>query len=154
MVQYLTEDRQMDPSASISKANFYSKTNTLHIASQYGHELMIDYLIDRWKMNASLPDEHGNTALHLAVIHDQLEVVRHLVLNNHCNASIILQSLLLKNSRIRDLINAYYENKETKFKAISPTKAHVRSATISGDLSTLKKLSHKSLRSYNDEHEV
>ena len=148
VVQYLTEDRQMDPSASVSKANFYSKTNSLHIASQYGYESIADYLISKWKMNASLPDEHGKTPLHLAVIHDQFEVVRYLVLTNNCSASIIPQSLLLKNSRIRDLIN---ENRETK--ASSSTKALVYSAISSGDLNTLKKLSHKSLKSYSNEYE-
>ena len=148
VVQYLTEDRHMDPSASISKANFYSKTNALHIASQYGHGSIVDYLTTKWNMNASLPDEHGNTALHLAVIHDQFEVVRYLVLSNNCDASIIPQSLLLKNSRICDFIN---ENIETK--AISLSKAFVQSAIISGNLSTLKKLSHKSLQFYSDKYE-
>ena len=148
MVQYLIEQCEMDPSASISKANIYSKTNALHIASQYGHVLIVDYLTTKWNMDASLPDEHGNTALHLAVIHDQFEIERYLVINNYCNASIIPQSLLLKNSRICDLIN---DNKKTK--ASSPTNALVDSAISSGDLSTLKKLSHKSLRSYSDKHE-
>ena len=145
VVQYLTEECHMDPSASISKANFYS--TTLHIASQYGHVSIVDYLLTRWNMDASLPDEHGKTVLLLAVIHDQYEVVRYLVLSNSSDASSIPQSLLLKNSRICDLIN---ENRETK--AISPTKARVHSAIISGDLSTLKKLSCKSLKSYSDEH--
>ena len=148
MVQYLTEDRQMDPNASISKANFYLRTNALHIASQYGHNLIVAYLTTKWIMNASLPDEYGKTALHLAVIHDQFEVVCYLVLTNNCSASIIPQSLLLKNSVIRDFIN---ENKKTK--ASSPTKALVDSAISSGDLSTVKKLSHKSLQSYSDELE-
>ena len=148
MVQYLIEECQMDPSASISKANIYSKTNALHIASQYGHGSIVDYFTTKWNMDASLPDEHGKTALHLAVIHDQFEIVRYLVINNHCDASIIPQSLLLKNSRICDFIN---KNKETE--VISPTNALVYSAIIGGDLSTLKKLSHKSLQSYSDKHE-
>ena len=150
VVQYLTEDRHMDPSASIRKANLYSKTKALHIASQYGHGSIVDYLTTKWNMNASLPDEHGKTALHLAVIHDHFEVVRYLVLSNHCDASIIPRSLLLKNSRICDfMIN---EDKETK--AISLSKALVHSAIISGNLSTLQKLSHKSLKSYSDKHEL
>ena len=148
MVLYLIEERQMDPSASISKANFYSKTNALHIAAQYGHHFVVAYLIDRWNMNPSLPDEHGNTALLLAVIHDKYEVARYLVVSDSCDASIIPQSILLKDSRIRDLIN---ENRETK--TFSPTKALIYSVIISGDLSTLKKLSHKLLQSYSNQQE-
>ena len=141
MVQYLIEQCEMDPSASISKANIYSKTNALHIASQYGHVYVVRYLTEECKMNPSLPDEYDRTALHLAVIHDQIIVVRFLMFNAKCDPRIIQPSLLEKNSKIRDLINEHKDSIITP--AITPPELHVLSATKSGDLSTLKSQSLK-----------
>lgn len=75
MVQYLIQERMMDPSAFVSKAMRYSQTNALHVASQYGYDLIVEYLMDKRKMDPSCLDENGNTPLQLAVIHNQFQVV-------------------------------------------------------------------------------
>ena len=146
MVQYLIEECQMDPSASTSKAHFYSKTNSLHIASQYGHEPLVDYLLDKRKMDPSRPDGNGNTALHLAVIHNQINIVRYILLTGKCNPHTIPESLLVKNSRIRDLVNDH-----KKLSALTQTEALVMPAIINGDLSTLKRLPLTTLQTFSDE---
>ena len=149
MVQYLIEDSQMDPCASISKekCTCSSKTNALHIASQYGHTFVLDYLIEKRKMDPNLPDEDGNSSLDLAVVHNQVRIVYHLLHYNKCDPRNIPQSLLkqVKDTRICYWINTY------KWVTLLPP-ALPQGELLKSDfaLNTVKRLSKKELRSFVD----
>ena len=145
MIQYLIEVCQMDPRGSISNANYYSTTNSLHIVSQYGHISVVEYLIEKRNMNPNIPDENGNTPLHLPVIHNHIHVVTFLARSLKYGVHIIPQSLLdqVKDSEVRDYINESNKIIETS----SSTNPLLYSLTRSGDLNTLKRQTKKALQS-------
>ena len=140
MVKYYVEKCKIDPCVSARKEK---RTNSLHIASQCGHEVVVEYLVYKSKMDPNFPDENGNTPLHLAVIHNQFQVVKSLVESQKCNVSVIPQSLLdqVKDSRIRDCIR-----KHVKLTLLTMTNPYLHLVTSGGDLKTLKSQSKTTLQ--------
>lgn len=50
----------------------------MHVAAEHGNDLMI-YMIGEMGADVNLPDKQGNTALHVAVLHNREHSVNFLV---------------------------------------------------------------------------
>lgn len=54
----------------------HTKTNSLHIAALHGHEPIVQYFIERAKLNPNSGDENNNIPFHLAAKHNHLHIIR------------------------------------------------------------------------------